>query len=161
MRAALLLGCLLFWSSAPVVAQAVAPPDVRSTSALVAGGALGATAGVVAGALAGGALSWALTNCDDQDGCLGDYANGAFHGAAVGSSLLVPLGVHWANGKRGSYSPAALASAGVAAVGVGAFWAVQKSEGPDALMVGIVVAIPVIQTLASIAIERRTERRGR
>lgn len=131
----------------------------RPTSTLVLGGAAGAGAGLLAGGVLGGALGYALTRCDDQDGCFGDYLNAAFNGAAVGTSVLIPLGVHLANGREGRYAPALLASAGLGALGLGVFWGVQKSEGPDALMVASVVATPALQLLTSVAIERATSRR--
>jgi hypothetical protein len=131
----------------------------RPTSTLVLGGAAGAGAGLLAGGVLGGALSYALTRCDEQDGCVGDYFNAAFNGAAVGTAFLIPLGVHLANDRQGSYTPALLASAGLGALGLGVFWGVQKSEGPDALMVASVVVTPALQLLTSVAIERATSRR--
>jgi hypothetical protein len=140
----------------------LAPIPVRSPSSTLAmGGVLGAGAGVLAGGVLGGALGFALTHCDHQDGCAGDYANWAFNGAVVGSSVLIPLGVHLANGRQGRAVPALLGSAALGAVGLGVFWGVQKSEGPDALMAASLIATPALQLLSSAAIERATSRRRR
>ncbi|MBA2565773.1 MAG: hypothetical protein H0V09_10170 [Gemmatimonadetes bacterium] len=69
-------------------------------------------------------------------------------GAAVGESVLLPLGVHVANGRQGNFGLELLASLGIGAAGVGL--AVATDNG--------LPLIPVVpaQLLASIAIERGT-----
>jgi hypothetical protein len=176
----IVVGCLSLSLAGPLGAQQIADPAVwrqviqeqrsidvqaayadRATPSLATGGAVGAGIGALAGGALGLGLGVALTRCDDQDGCVGDYANWAFNGAVVGSSVLIPIGVHLANRRQGSAAPAMLASVGVGAVGLGVFWGVQRSEGPDAVMIASVVATPVIQLLGSMAIERATSRRQR
>jgi hypothetical protein len=174
-RAAALLGGLFLSAAAPAAAQQRAPSPFRAAAGhaergpvldaaqvarpagpLVLGGVVGGLAGALAGGALGGALSYALVRCDDQDGCLEDYVNAAFNGAVVGASIGIPLGVHRANDRQGRLRPALLTSAAIGALGLGGFWAVQKAEGPDALMGAILVATPVLQIARSVAIERRT-----
>ncbi|HEU0076423.1 MAG TPA: hypothetical protein VFQ76_02165 [Longimicrobiaceae bacterium] len=110
----------------------------------IAGGALGAGVGFLGG------LTAART-CEGDEICLLP----AMAGAVVGETLGVPLGVHLAEGRRGSYPLAALASVGVTAVGLGAMAAVDNT---GASAQGIAILVPVAQLWASIAVERRTAR---
>lgn len=110
----------------------------------LAGGALGAGVGFLAGLAANG-------SCEGDEVCVLP----AFAGAILGETLGLPLGVHVAEGRRGSYPLGALASVGVTAAGLGLMSLVGDS-GPPAQ--GIAVMVPVAQLLASIAVERRTAR---
>ncbi|MEW5931380.1 MAG: hypothetical protein AB1941_28265, partial [Gemmatimonadota bacterium] len=105
---------------------------------------LGGAAGFLAGLAAN-------RSCEGDEACLLP----ALAGAVVGETLGLPLGVHVAEGRRGSYALGALASVGVAAAGLGLMSLVGDS-GPPAQ--GIAVMVPVAQLLASIAVERRTAR---
>ncbi|MDP9353008.1 MAG: hypothetical protein M3P51_15920 [Chloroflexota bacterium] len=69
----------------------------------------------------------------------------------LGASTLMPLGVHVANGRRGRYPPAALASVAILVAGLGI------AEATDAPAVAI--TLPVLQFAAAVHIERRTARR--
>lgn len=135
-----------------------APVAEPPTAHLVGGGLAAGGVGVLAGGVLGGALRAVLAPCDHQDGCLDGYAASALDGAFVGESILLPLGVYLAGRRRGRLAPAALASAGVGALGWGVFRGVQSAEGPDALMGATLVATPLLQLLSSVAIERATRR---
>ena len=110
----------------------------------IAAGALGAGVGFLGGLAAYGA-------CEGDEICLSP----ALAGAIVGETLALPLGVHLAEGRRGSYPLGALASAAVTAAGLGAMSLVGDSGAPAQ---GIAVLVPVAQLLASITVERRTAR---
>lgn len=109
----------------------------------LAGGAVGAVAGFYLGALMA-----------DGDGGDLDFLSGAVAGAAVGEGLLLPYGVHLANRGGGSYLTSALVSLGLAAAGLLALEAVHY-DPPGAPIV--LVAVPVAQIAAAIAIERATD----
>lgn len=83
-----------------------------------------------------------------------DFLSGGVAGAAIGEGLLLPLGVHLANGRSGSYQTSALVSLGLAAAGLILLEAVHY-DAPGAPIV--LVAVPGAQLGASIAIERRTD----
>ncbi len=110
----------------------------------LAAGAVGAGLGFLGGLAA-------YSACEGDEVCLLP----ALAGAIIGETLALPLGVHLAEGRRGSYPLGALASAGVAAAGLGAM-ALVGNSGPPAQ--GIAVMIPVAQLAAAIAVERRTAR---
>jgi hypothetical protein len=110
----------------------------------------GAGAGVVGG-LAGGLAGVAIARCTGS-GCAGPF----IIGFVVGETATIPLGVHLAEGRRGSYPAAALVSAGVAAAGLGALLVVGDS-GPAAQ--GVAVLVPIAQLVSSMAVERRIARR--
>jgi hypothetical protein len=112
-----------------------------SAGRMVVGGLLLGAGGLFAGALIGDRFQ--RFPCED---CI----EGAFYGALVGESLAIPLGVHLADRRRGNAGVALAASLGVATLGVGAAaitdnWAV-------------VLAIPVVQLVSSVVIERHTAR---
>jgi hypothetical protein len=143
--------------------------DQRSTGRLVAGGLAGGAAGALAGGLLAAGLR-VLGPCDDQDGCLDRYADWAINGAILGQSLGLPVGVHFANDREGHLPPALLASAGIGTAGLLAYRAIQRHGtddwgntrgNPDALTAVTIVAMPVLELVASIAIERTTSRRRR
>jgi hypothetical protein len=101
-------------------------------------------AGFYAGAL--------LASDDDEDDL--DVVSGGVVVAAVGEGLLLPLGVHLANRRSGSYITSALVSLGLAVGGLLALEAVDYD--PPGVPI-ILVAVPVAQIAASIAIERATD----
>ena len=104
--------------------------------------------GVVAGLYLGAAIA-SDGNTEDLD-----VLNGAVAGAAIGEGLLLPLGVHLTNRQSGSYVISALVSLGLAAGGLLALQAAHYD--PPAAPI-ILVAIPVAQIAASIAIQRDTD----
>ncbi len=129
-----------------------APPGARvepadrghSTPRLVLGGVLGGGVGLGLGALIGGALGGGDTLCGD-DPC--GFAEAIF-GAIGGEVALLPLGVHLANGRRGNYGLSLLASAGIAAGGLALAGGGDHGE--------VLAAVPVLQIVSSILIERGT-----
>jgi hypothetical protein len=109
--------------------------------------ALLAVSGVVGGAaglLAGGYVGSRLTE-DDCEDCF--FIGGAY-GAVAGWSSGIPLGVHLANGGRGRFLPSLATSLAIGAVGLGAAAASDTYE--------IMIAVPVLQLVSSILIERGT-----
>lgn len=133
--------------SALALALAMALPGrgiAQSTPALVGGGLLAGAAGAAAGGVIG-----ALVTGDDGEDL--DFLAGAAVGVAVGEGLGLPLGVHLAAGRRGSYTKAALVSLALAGAGLVALQATHW-EAPAAP--AIVIAVPVGQLVASIRNER-------
>ena len=135
---------------APVVSPSGRAADMapsggnRSTPRLVLGGVLGGGVGLGLGALVGGALGGGDTLCGDDPCGLAE----AIFGAIGGEVTLLPLGVHLANGRRGNYLLSLLASAGVAAGGLALAGGGDRGE--------VLVAVPVLQLVSSILIERGT-----
>lgn len=115
-----------------------------ATPWLVVGGVVGGGVGLGAGALIGGFLGGGDKICGD-DPC---GFQGAILGAVGGEVALLPLGVHLANGRRGKYLPALAVSASIA--GLGITLAGNGDHGE------ILVAVPVLQLVSSILIERGT-----
>lgn len=113
---------------------------------LVGAGLLGGTVGFFGGALAGANVACAEEEPDEFCGLIG-----GFWGAAVGTTVGIPLGVHLANGRRGDYPLSQLASVGIAA---GLIGAVFLSGDEDTAAAFLLPAVPVGQILASILIER-------
>lgn len=109
----------------------------------VGGSVVGGTAGVFGGMLAG--VVFAHTGqCSGEDCSLGR----ALAGAAVGEAIGVALGAHRGSARRGNLALAMLTSVGIA--GAGALALTQPSGASPA----IVVAIPVLQLAAVLALER-------
>jgi hypothetical protein len=163
MRRLLILGLLLL-SAVRVSAQeardlgvsGVAPSsdlDAATAAKLTGAGILGGAVGLVGGAHLG-ALIAHNDNCAD---CL-EELRGALVVGTAGEALLLPLGVHLANGSRGSYWKAALVSAGLAVTGVAIIEAAHW-DPPTAPIVAVVV--PIAQLVTSIAIERATDESDR
>jgi hypothetical protein len=162
MRARWIAECVTMLALSPTVARAQggAPAELRlewaspeftqsrSTPALAAGGLIGGAVGAVGGFYVG-----ALLGSDDDDDDLDFLGTGVAVGA-IGEGLLLPLGVHVANGRRGSYMSSALASLGLAAGGLLALEAAHYD--PPAAPI-ILIAVPIAQLAASIAIERATD----
>jgi hypothetical protein len=120
-------------------------PDVRPTrspAVLALGGVLAGTAGAFGGAWIGNELT--------KGACEDCFLEGLVYGGVAGGSALLPLGVHLANGHRGNYGASLLASLGIGAAGVAVAFA--SNEG------GVMLTVPVLQLVSSIAIERATAR---
>ncbi len=101
-------------------------------------------AGLVAGVFIGEKIG-SLKECTNDDCNLRE----ALQGGGIGMSLTIPLGVHLANRRKGSYWKEALASSAI--YGAGVLLAV--SGVPVALL-----AIPPAQIASSILIARATAR---
>jgi len=121
-------------------------PTRGSTVGMAGGGLLGGAVGFVAGALVGGAIGGGNALCGD-DAC---GLEEAAYGAAIGESVLLPLGVHLADRRRGNYGLSLLASAAIAGVGI---LAVDATNDGWPL-----IPVPVAQLVSSILIERATAR---
>jgi hypothetical protein len=155
-------GCIVLLAFAPTTAVAQgsalnelrlewASPRVaesRPAPVLAAGGLVGGGLGVLGGFTVGVALA-----SDEDDDDL-DLLGGGVAGATIGEGLLLPLGVHLANGRRGSYMTSALVSLGLAAVGLLALDTAHY-DPPTAPIV--LIAVPIAQIATSIAIERATD----
>lgn len=118
------------------------PRDGAMVLGGLAGGVVGFFAGGYAGAMAGGGNRV----CGDDPCGLEE----AIWGAAAGVSTFIPLGVHLANGRRGSYGAELAASLVVGAVGLGL--AYDRNNGVPLLLV------PVGQIVTSMLIERAAAR---
>ncbi len=106
--------------------------------ALLAGGL-----GVIGGAFVGGSSSGAQ-NCDEEM-CGLEYL---FWGAVVGETIMMPLGAHLGNGRRGSLGLDLLASIGVAGAGLGLTYATGFGN--------IFVLTAILQVVTTVAIEIKT-----
>ena len=125
-------------------AQLSLPPRHSTSPVLLALGGLGAaTVGTFAGAVIGSRLTtrYPCENCGLE---------GLVYGGVAGGSALLPLGVHLANGRRGNYGTSLLTSLGIGAAGLAV--AVASQEG------AVMLTVPVLQLVSSIAIERATAR---
>jgi hypothetical protein len=127
--------------SAPAELRLHSLPRSRdNTAALVLGGVAGAAVGMLVGGVAG--VKSYEGHCED---C---FLPGLFYGAAAGGSAALPLGVHVANGRRGSYGTSLLASLAIGGAGVGLAAATDEY--------GVLLAVPVVQLVSAVLIERRT-----
>lgn len=79
---------------------------------------------------------------------------GALIGAALGESILLPYGVHRANGSRGDYAASAFSSLAVGGVGL---LAVLARMTDDSLAAAAIV-VPAVQLVVSIHVERGSSR---
>jgi hypothetical protein len=115
-------------------------------------GALAGAGGFYVGGLLGSKLS---DECDDAyDLCLEE---GTVLGAAGGGTLGLAVGVHMGNGRQGSLGKDLLVASGIWAVGVAL--ALGLSDASEETSVGILVAIPILQLGATVAVERAAGRR--
>lgn len=119
--------------------QTEAAPEALAGAGLLAG-----SIGFFAGGFIGAAIDEAGSDgYEEWDGVAGFIL-----GAPIGESLLLPVGVHLANGRRGNFPLSLLAS--VAITGAGIFVAATAEE-PYVLL-----SIPILQLAACTAIERST-----
>lgn len=125
-----------------VALDSVRVPRERATGWLVAGGVAGGGVGMFAGMIAG-ALIDGKADEDCIDFCFGP---GLILGTLAGEALGGALGVHLANGRRGSLPLGMLTSAGILTLGL--FTALEVPE--------ILLVIPVAQLVGAIRIERAT-----
>jgi hypothetical protein len=142
------------WEAPPLVSGAESGAAVSAGRGsvvvfpwLVVGGLTGGMAGFFGGGYLGYLLSGGDRGCGEEDcGLLG-----VVYGAAAGESILLPLGVHLANHRRGSYAYSLLASVAVGALGIGLAGATDSAE--------LLLAVPIGQLVSSVLIERATSRR--
>lgn len=119
----------------------------RSGVTLAFGGLVGGALGFFAGGFSGVAVCGCNTG-----GEVYDALEAFFWGAAVGTAVTIPLGVHLSNHLEGSYLTALAVSIGISAVGLAAAFALDDETASPAL----VLMIPVSQIISSVLIERRT-----
>lgn len=160
---------LLLFSVCPVAAQWATPsswPTGVSNSAArpmrveqpAAGGSAGAGHAAVlvgAGALGGvlgfaGGFALAATLFPEAG------IGGGVMGGVVGESLMIPIAIHLANRRRGSYPTAAVISAGLGAIGALAVVA-SSAERPEPVLIAY-LAVPLAQIAVSTVLERRALR---
>jgi hypothetical protein len=129
------------------LAQDWTEPNYRppaSVEGCTAAGLLAGTIGFFGGGFVGAAIDKASSDgYEEWDGLLGFVIS-----APIGESLLLPVGVHLANGRRGNLPLSMLASIGITAAGIAL-----AASADDAK---ILVAIPITQLIACTAIERST-----
>ncbi len=109
---------------------------------LAAGGVVGGLAGAFAGAVVGAKLT--ENDCEDCG------LAGVVYGGIAGGSAILPLGVHLTNHRRGNFGLSLLSSLAIGAAGLAIAEQTNSAE--------IMLAVPVVQIVSSIMIERRTER---
>lgn len=121
------------------------PEDVMSTSGMFLG-----IVGMLGGAVIGSAVSQG--NCEDESerGCRGRYA---FTGALIAGSISVPLGVHIANKRPGSF----MKSLAVSALAGTALYYGMKAIPGEPIQIAPFLAAPV-QMVTSIKIETATRK---
>jgi hypothetical protein len=141
-------------------AAALAVEGAREPSAgrTVLGAALGGVVGAALGGIVGASI--ADDGCDEgnPDDCLGEAIPGFLWGAGIGSTVGIPAGAHLGNGRRGSVGRSLLASAaifGAELVALNLLVDDGRSEHKSTV-VAIALAAPVVQTIASVHVERRT-----
>jgi hypothetical protein len=123
-----------------------------STPLMVGAGLGGAVSGFFGGMLVGWSLGGGGEICGD-DPC-GLYTG--ILGSLVGEAIGLPLGVHLANRRRGSFPLDLLTSLASVAAGV----TVMAGIDPDYGGTVALAATPIVQLVATIAVERATGRRS-
>lgn len=127
-----------------------APGDRGSVGRAIGFGVLFGAAGFVAGALIGDAAS---DECDfSSDLCI---AEAAFYGAAGGGTLGMAAGVHLGNHRQGNVLLDFLVAGAVWGTGI----AIAFGTDDDTTQLVTLIAIPVVQLGATVAVERATGRR--
>lgn len=125
---------------------AVRPVDVGGLSLA---GVLGAGVGILGGGIVGAGVERLVSsNCYDLCGLAGGVT-----GAAIGSTLAIPMAVHMANGRRGKLSSSLAWSGFAAAVGWGLGLTLHDPSP--------VVLVPIAQIIISVSIESRAGRTPR
>jgi hypothetical protein len=117
---------------------------------MVVAGALGAVVGFFGGAMIGYSLERHYWPCDCDDPGLGGF----IYGSAIGSAIAVPVAVHLANQRRGSFGRTLGVSSLVAAVGLLGLFATSDSEAGLFFLLGA----PVAEVGISVAVEKSTTR---
>ncbi len=137
------------WTPPPIGREAGLRPGSSGGTSVVgmtAGGLVGGAVGFAGGALIGGILGGGNAICGD-DAC---GLEEAAYGAVAGQSILLPLGVHIANGRRGNYGFSLITSVVIGVAGI----VVVDATNDGAPF----IAVPVLQLVSSILIERATSR---
>ncbi len=122
--------------------------ETGSNTRMAAYGLLTGAAGFVVGGLVGAALSG---DRNDNDSWV-EALQGAFVGGTIGESLMLPVGVHLANDRRGDLlwsMPASLA------IGVTGALIGRRTERTGKAW-PVLILTPIAQLAASITIEKHT-----
>lgn len=133
-----------------------ATPDARPGLVDVAwpGAAIG-----VGGFLVGGLAGIAIADCpgSDDDGFCA--LEGAFFGAAALGTIGLATGVHLGNDRRGSYALDLATAGGIWGAAIGLLAA---NGWPDTATTATFIALPIVQLVATVAVERAVgDRRAR
>ena len=125
--------------------------DGGSVGGPIVGGMLLGGVGFIAGALVGAAIQ-------NEPGCT-EFCNleGAFYGAAAGGTSGMALGVHLGNRRRGNLGLDFLTAAGVWGAGFTLFLPLANADNNEAAL-AVLIALPVVQLGATVAVERATGR---
>ena len=115
-----------------------------STALMIGGGLVGGAIGTLGGAYTGAAI---VDETCQGEGCYAGLIYGAFAGAVVAESVLLPLGVHVAAGGRGDLGTSMAASAGLGAAALGMGLAFHADDPVSAI---VLATVPVAQLTVSI-----------
>jgi hypothetical protein len=130
------------------------PPEPTILAPIGLGAALGA-----AGAVAGGLIGFALDHTCDAGSSWLCIEPGGLAGIAVLGTVGASVGAHLGNRRRGSLGVVLLGSC--AAWGAALILALPiRLVGPEAFVVWLLAAVPIVQFGATVAIERITGRRN-
>ena len=133
-------------SASGVSSVSPAGRPARNPVLLALGGVLGGAAGGLAGGFGGAALEQG-GGCRGSDQC---GLRGAILGGMAGIAVAAPLGVHIANGRRGSYGQSLILSTLVSTAIGGLAWAVRSEE--------IAYLMPAAHIATAVVVETRTSR---
>jgi hypothetical protein len=127
----------------PLQAALVDSTPGRDDLTLAFGGVIGAIGGLLAGGFIGARIELA-------GGCSGEWCgfSGGLLGAAIGSTVMIPVGVHFSNDERGDLEQV-LGASGFALAGGIAFALVTQDATP-------LLLIPMAQIISAVAVEKRT-----
>ena len=141
------------------LAQAAARPAPSVVKTTV-GSILGVAAGSVAGAIAGG--GWTSRDCPegDPDACLGAAFPGFLWGAGVGATIGAPVGAWLGSGRNGNVATSLLVSSALFATEVLALRSIVRDGRTDheSAAIAIVIAVPILQVVASTYLHARSAR---
>src|SRR5688572_20486113 len=124
---------------------------IAPTANMIAGGLVGGALGLLVFGYAGALIADNQADTGEDLAALGGFVVGA----SIGEALMMPLGVHLVNHRRGNYGTAALVSVAIAAGGLALAFATEDQSPLPGI---ILVAIPIAQIATSVAIERSTSR---
>lgn len=122
--------------------------ETGSNAKMATYGALTGLGGLLVGGLVGAALSG---NRDDGESWV-EALEGAVVGATMAESLMLPVGVHLANDRRGDLLLSMPASLAIGVAGA----ALARNTDSKTKNLPLLILTPALQLVASIAIERNT-----
>jgi hypothetical protein len=135
-----------------------AAPASAQTGRTVLGATAGTIVGGLSGALIGGWVASSAQPCQngDPDGCLGATIPKAIWGTGIGITVGTPIGAHLGNRRAGHPLYTLLTSAGLFAGEVIALNSLVEDGHTKhkSTVVGIAVAVPVLQIIGTTIAER-------